>query len=77
MIDYSKNDCYAMGVVLYEMLVGECTLSNSAQFVDISTCYSASIRDLVDSLLQADPKKRPGPEYLQGLMLSLGFEDWV
>ena len=77
MIDFSKNDCYALGMVLYQMLVGGCTHTSTVRRSAIPACYSSAIRGLVESLLQPDPRQRPGPDELQGIMFSLGFQDWV
>ena len=75
-IDYSKNDSYALGMVLYQMLAGGCTNTSTVDRIPIPKCYSRPIRTLAESLLHPDPRVRPGPDKLEGRMLALGFSDW-
>ena len=85
MLDYTKNDAWAVGLIAYGMLSpqeqepfgaqGDVRLYTDGDYQEIPLCYSSVLRDIVRGLLAVDPYNRLSAD--QAIVRLKGYADQV
>ena len=85
MLDYTKNDTWAVGLIAYGMLSpqeqepfgaqGDVRLYTDGDYQEVPPCYSPVLRDIVRELLAVDPQNRLSAD--QAIMRLEGNADRV
>ena len=83
MLDYTKNDAWAVGLIAYGMLSpqeqepfgaqGDVRLYTDGDYQEIPLCYSSVLRDIVRGLLAVDPHNRLSAD--QAIVRLKGYAD--